>query len=100
MIRSILKLGAALTSAAILALPTANASNINQEVAKAYNEGIVRCANADCAKYLYACFRSYSTTSLQDFLACGSQASRLNDDQQVVAPPTSSRVNTAQANAS
>ncbi len=90
MIRHITQLGAALFSAAVLVLPSANASNINKEVAKAYNEGIVRCANSDCARYLYACFRTYSATSLQEFLACGSQASRLNEDQQVVAPPTSS----------
>lgn len=74
-----------LLSVAALAHP----AGINPAVAAAYNDGIVRCGNADCAKYLYACFRTYSTASLQDFLACGSQASRLNDDQLVVANPQS-----------
>lgn len=64
----------------------AHAADINPKVANAYNDGIVRCGNADCARYLYACFRSYSASSLNEFLACGSQASRLNDDEFVVAP--------------
>ena len=67
--------------------PMAGSVTINQKIATAYNEGLVRCSNAECAKYLYACFRSYSSSSLQDFLACGSQASRLNNDQLVVANP-------------
>lgn len=73
-----------------MTLPLARASSINKDVAKAYNDGIVRCTNADCAKYLYACFRSYSRTSLQEFLNCGSQAAILNEEQQVVEPPASS----------
>jgi len=64
-----------------------NAAGINQDVARAYNEGVVRCSNEECAKYLFACFRSYSESTLQVFLACGTQASRLNDDQRVVFAP-------------
>lgn len=64
----------------------AHAADINPQVANAYNDGIVRCGNADCAKYLYACFRAFSSNSLNEFLACGSQASRLNNDEFVVAP--------------
>ena len=71
---------------ALLAASALNASDINQQVANAYNEGIVRCGNAECASYLYACFLSYSTSSLNEFLACGSQASRLNNEEVVVAP--------------
>lgn len=63
-----------------------NAADINTKVANAYNNGIVRCGNADCARYLYACFRAYSSGSLNDFLACGSQASRLNNNEFVVSP--------------
>lgn len=63
-----------------------HAADINPKVANAYNNGIVRCGNADCARYLYACFRSYSQRSLNEFLACGTQASRLNNDEFVVAP--------------
>ena len=68
---------------------TSHSSDINQQVANAYNEGLVRCSNADCAKYLYACFRSYSGATIDEFLSCGVQASRLNNDQLVVATPTS-----------
>lgn len=64
--------------------PRVHAADINQQVANAYNDGIVRCTNAECARYLYACFRSFSSSSLNEFLACGSQASRLNDNQFVV----------------
>ena len=71
---------------ALLAASALNASDINQQVANAYNEGIVRCGNAECASYLYACFLSYSSSSLNEFLACGSQASRLNNEEFVVAP--------------
>jgi len=74
-------------AAAILIAPAARSAEINHAVAEAYNDGIVRCGNPECAKYLYACFRSYSMLSLQDFLACGTQASRLNNDQLVVANP-------------
>ena len=87
MIRTISKLSAALLAALLLALPTANATDINREVAKAYNEGIVRCSNPDCARYLYACFRSYARSTLEEFLNCGTQASRLNEDQLVVVVP-------------
>ena len=70
-----------------LLLPTTSAATeINPEVAKAYNDGVVRCGNAECAKYLYACFRTYSSTSLQEFMVCGTQASRLNRDQVVLTP--------------
>lgn len=62
------------------------ANEINQRVANAYNEGVVRCSNPECARYLYACFKSYGSASLNDFLACGSLASRLNNDVIVVAP--------------
>lgn len=60
------------------------AAPINQEVANVYNDGIVRCANEQCAKYLYACFRTYSSGPLQEFLNCGSQAARLNDNKMVI----------------
>lgn len=66
---------------------TVQAVEINQKVANAYNVGVVRCSNAECARYLYACFRTYSSSSLQEFLACGTQASRLNDNQRVVKAP-------------
>ena len=69
-------------------VPIAHSSNINKEVARAYHDGVVRCTNAECAKYLYACFRSYSATTIDEFLDCGSKASRLNDDQLVVAEPS------------
>lgn len=68
--------------------PFSQAAEINHDVAKAYNDGIVRCGNAECAKYLYACFRTYATTTIDEFLACGTQASRLNGDQLVVANPS------------
>jgi len=61
-----------------------SAAPIDQEVANMYNDGIVRCINEDCAKYLYACFRSYSAGPVQEFLNCGSQAERLNNDKMVV----------------
>lgn len=73
----------------LLLSPLSHAAGINPVVAAAYNDGIVRCGNSECAKYLYACFRTYSTAELQDFLACGTQASRLNDDELVVANPNS-----------
>jgi len=83
------KLG--LVSAVLLAplviAPVVHSENINKEVARAYNEGVVRCANPECAKYLYACFRSYAATTIDEFLVCGTQASRLNDDQPVVVVP-------------
>jgi len=63
-----------------------NSATIDQEVANTYNDGIVRCINEDCAKCLYACFRSYSTGPIQDFLTCGSHAARLNDNKMVVPP--------------
>lgn len=66
--------------------PSLYSADINPRVANAYNEGIVRCSNAECARYLYACFRSYSEATLNEFLACGTQASRLNDNEFVVAP--------------
>lgn len=72
----------------LLVAPLAQSTEINHEVAKAYNDGIVRCGNAECAKYLYACFRTYGTTTIDEFLACGTQASRLNGDQLVVANPS------------
>lgn len=75
-------------SAVLFFAPSAYSVNINEDVAKAYNEGLVRCDNSECAKYLYACFRSYSSSTLQMFLQCGTQASRLNNDQRVVANPT------------
>ncbi len=68
---------------------TSHATEINLQVANAYNEGVVRCSNSECARYLYACFRSYSSGTIDEFLSCGVQASRLNDDQLVVANPTS-----------
>jgi len=78
---------------ALLPLPMfvgsmAHSANINKEVAQAYNDGIVRCANAECAKYLYACFRTYSSTTIEEFLDCGTKASRLNGDQLVVVKPS------------
>ncbi len=73
--------------AVLLFAPFVQSASINQDVAKAYNDGVVRCGNSECAKYLYACFRTYASTTLQEFLACGVQASRLNDDQRVVANP-------------
>lgn len=76
-------------SALLFAAPVAQSANINPEIAKSYNEGLVRCGNSECAKYLYACFRTYSTTTLQEFLACGAQASRLNNNLLVVANPQS-----------
>ena len=75
-----------LLSSALLTASALNAADINQKVANAYNDGIVRCGNAECASYLYACFLSFSSSSLNEFLACGSQASRLNNDEFVVAP--------------
>lgn len=62
----------------------ATAAPIDQEVANMYNDGIVRCANEDCAKYLYACFRSFSAGPLQEFIKCGSKAQRLNNNKMVV----------------
>lgn len=67
-----------------LLMTAAKAAPIDQEVANTYNDGIVRCVNEDCARYLYACFRSYSTGPLQAFLQCGSKAARLNDNKMVV----------------
>lgn len=64
--------------------PSVYPADIDQKVANAYNDGIVRCSNAECARYLYACFRSFSAGSLDEFLACGSQASRLNNNEFVV----------------
>jgi len=72
----------------IVVVPVAYSANINKEVARAYNDGIVRCTNSECAKYLYACFRTYGTTTIDEFLVCGSLASRLNGDQLVVARPS------------
>ena len=60
------------------------ADNIDQEVANMYNDGIVRCSNEQCARYLYACFRSFAAGPLQEFLNCGSQAARLNENKMVV----------------
>ena len=71
----------------LLLAPMVYSAGINKHVAHAYNDGVVRCSNPDCAKYLYACYRSYSAASLQEFLACGSQASRLNNNQPVVSGP-------------
>jgi len=71
----------------LLLAPMAYSAGINKDVAQAYNDGVVRCSTPDCAKYLFACFRSYSRVSLQNFLACGSHASRLNNNQQVVSSP-------------
>jgi len=65
----------------------AQSDGFKQDVANAYNDGIVRCSNDDCARYLYACFRTYAQTTLNEFLACGQQASRLNGNQFVVAAP-------------
>ena len=71
----------------LLTLPTASANTINQDVAKSYNDSLVRCGNAECAKYLYACFKSYSGATLEEFMACASLASRLNGNQEVVTAP-------------
>jgi hypothetical protein len=73
-----------------------SAADINQRVANAYNEGIVRCSNPECARYLYACFRSYASATLNEFLACGTQASRLNDNEFVVAPSDQTARNSSQ----
>lgn len=73
--------------APVVVAPVAYSANINEDVARAYNEGVVRCTNPECAKYLYACFRSYASTTIDEFLVCGTQASRLNNDQPVVAKP-------------
>ena len=77
--------GIALTCLACSFTP-AQANEINQRVANAYNDGIVRCSNPECARYLYACFQSFRSATLNEFLTCGSLASRLNNDQLVVAP--------------
>jgi len=66
---------------------SAHSADINEEVARSYNEGVSRCSNPECAKYLYACFRTYASEALNNFLVCGVQASRLNDDKWVVANP-------------
>ena len=71
----------------LLSLPTASAKTINQDVAKSYNDGVVRCGNAECARYLYACFQSYSGATLEEFMACASLASKLNGSQKVVTAP-------------
>jgi len=74
--------------ATLVATPaTAQSVNIKEDVASAYNEGLVRCGNEACAKYLYACFRSFSSATLNEFLVCGTQASRLNDGAMVVPEP-------------
>jgi hypothetical protein len=78
------KLIAALVLLCGLPVPLMATDTIDQEVANMYNDGIVRCANESCAKYLYACFRSFSAGPLQPFLDCGSQAARLNDNKMVV----------------
>lgn len=85
-----LVVGVSFLVAPLVYVPSVNAAEINQAVAKAYNDGLVRCSNPACAKYLYACFRTYSATTLTEFLICGTQASRLNGDQLVVADPTES----------
>jgi len=82
--------GAALLLVTLSAAPRSSGAEINQEIARAYNNGIVRCGNPECAKYLYACFMSYGRTSLNEFLTCGAQASRLNNDKMVVAQPVES----------
>jgi len=64
--------------------PVAVAAPIDQEVANMYNDGIVRCGNEACAKYLYACFRSFSSGPIANFVSCGSQATRLNDNKLVI----------------
>ena len=79
-------IGSAVLASLICLSPTVMASDINPRVANAYNDGVVRCSNPECARYLYACFRSFSSSSLDEFLACGTQASRLNDNEFVVAP--------------
>lgn len=77
-----------MTGLMLLLAPLAHSAGISPIVAQAYNDGVVRCGNAECAKYLYACFRSYSGATLQEFLTCGSLASRLNNGQRVVSSPT------------
>ena len=64
--------------------PVSMAAPIDQEVANKYNDAIVRCSNESCAKYLYACFRSYSAGPLAQFVSCGTQAARLNDNKVVI----------------
>jgi len=76
-----------LAATLLIATPT-HAAEINAEVAHAYNDGIQRCKNPECAKYLYACFRTYAGSNLDSFLVCGVQASRLNDELRVVANPS------------
>lgn len=71
----------------VMATPAAQAVDIKEDIASAYNEGLVRCGNEACAKYLYACFRSYSAATLNEFLVCGTQASRLNNNVMVVPEP-------------
>jgi len=74
--------------ATVITTPGAAQSvDIKEDIASAYNEGLVRCGNEACAKYLYACFRSYSAATLNEFLVCGTQASRLNDNVMVVPEP-------------
>lgn len=73
-------------SAPLVPVSMTIAAPIDQEVANSYNDGIVRCANEECARYLYACFRSYSAGPLLEFLNCGSHAARLNDNKAVVPP--------------
>jgi len=79
-----------LATASFAQSANAQSAEINTDVAKAYNEGLVRCTNAECAKFLYACFRTYAATTLPDFLSCGTMASRLNDNLQVVEDPDQS----------
>ena len=90
MIRSTYISSAALLLVTLSAAPTSSGAEINQEIARAYNNGTVRCSNPECAKYLYACFMTYSRGSLNEFLTCGAQASRLNKDKVVVAQPVES----------
>ena len=78
---------ALLTAQLHTSVVSAQTTAISQAVASAYNEGVVRCGNAECAKYLFACFRSYSGATLEEFLVCGVQAARLNNNQLVVANP-------------
>ncbi len=73
-----------MSAAPLAPVSLATAAPIDQEVANMYNDGVVRCENEGCAKYLYACFRSFSGGPLQEFLACGSQAARLNNNKMVV----------------
>jgi len=37
----------------VMATPAAQAVDIKEDIASAYNEGLVRCGNEACAKYLY-----------------------------------------------